>query len=377
MTRFAIGLTLLSAALVPTSALAGKCDTLVAQAGTAQGAELVAAYGKLLACDQTEAKAAYVDFMKNSGDAETLVDLSVLAIDKKVYAEVWNSLDKIKEYSARDKVAKGVGEACGDHPEVVTFLKGAYFGLRDIQLGKWADAYVACDNDEVVGFIKSKVVEPPARSFDEKYNIVLKIWTEKKRKDALADFSTAAVAAAGNGGPFSSILDSMDQAVQPTELGADITEEDRKALEQALVGIAGQVQPEFSKQVADKLFNAGAEEAAASLLPKIYPDRVQAGGGLLYGVAAVESCDKEAVIHYATVTEPAKRWSVVSDLEGPARQFKARLKCTASDPWPVLATPEPVMDDKAVEAWAAELEAEWASKVPDVKLRAEKGLSLD
>jgi len=376
MTRFAIGLTLLAAAFAPTSALAGKCDALVAKAESAEGADLVAAYEQLLACDQAEAKAAYVDFMKNSGDAQTLVDLSIAAIDKKVYAEVWNSLDKIKDYSARDKVASGVGKACGDHPEVVTFLKGAYFGLRDIQLGKWSDAYVMCENDEVVGFVQSKVVEPPARSFDEKYNIVLKIWAEKKRTEALADFTKAAVAASSNGGPFSSILDSMNQAVQPTELGAQMTDADRKALEEALVEVANQVEPEFAKQVADKLFNAGAEARAASLLPKIYPDRVQEGGMLMYGVASVESCDKEAVIHYTTVTEPAKRWSIISDVEGPARAFKAKLKCTASDPWPVLATPEPVADSKQVDDWADQLEAEWAAKGLDVKLKSEKDFEL-
>ena len=56
--------------------------------------------------------------------------------------------------------------------------------------------------------------------------------------------------------------------------------------------------------------------------------------------------------------------------------FKARLKCTADGEWPVLVTPEPVADAKAVDSWAEGLEAEWAAKIPDVKLRAEKGFGL-
>lgn len=375
MTRIALGLTLSLAALAPTAAWAGKCDSIAAKASSTEGDELVAAYKELLACDTEEAKAAYAEFMKNSGDAETLSALSVAAIDGKVYAEVWGSLDQIKDYSQRNAVARGVGEACADHAEIETFLKGAFFGLRPIQLGKWEDAYVRCQSDEVEGFLAGQVTNPPKRAFDEKYNTVLKIWVERKGKDALTELKAAAVAAAGNGGPFSSILDAMDQSVQPTELGATMTDADRQVLQDALVEVASKVEPDFSKQVADKLFNAGAEDAAASLLPSIYPDRVQEGGKLLYGVASVESCDKEAVIHYTTVTEPAKRWSIISAVEGPARGFKAKLKCDAGE-WPVLATPEPVKDDKAVDTWAEELEKEWAGKGLDVKLKSEKGFEL-
>lgn len=373
MTRLALGLTLLA---LPGLAYAGKCDSLVAKADTATGADLVGAYQNLLKCDKGEAEGAYIDFMTKTGDAETLIDLSLAAIDYKAYTPVWGSLDKIKDYSARKEVAKGVGAACAEHPEVLTFLQGAYYGLRDIQLGKWKAAYVSCESDQLEGFVQGLVEKPPARSFDEKYNTVLKIWVERQGPAGLPVLQKGAVAAAESG-PFSSILESMDQAVQPTELGAEISAEDKKKLQDALTAIAGQVKPEAAKLVADKLFNAGAEAAAASLLPSVYPDRVQAGGGMLYGIASVEICDKEAVLHYAPATDPAKRWSIIADVEAPARAFKPRLKCESTDPWPVLATPEPVADEAAIDTWIAEVEGQWASKGFDVKTRQEKGVALN
>ncbi|MFK7928007.1 MAG: hypothetical protein AB8H79_07445 [Myxococcota bacterium] len=374
MIRIALGLTLLA---VPSLAFAGKCDSLVSKADSAKGADLVAAYQKLLACDKGEAEGAYIDFMTKTGDAETLVDLSLAAIDKKAYTPVWGSLDKIKDYSARKQVAEGVGMACAEHPEVLTFLQGAYYGLRDIQLGKWKTAFIKCESDQLSGFVQGLIEKPPARSFDEKYNTMLKIWVERKGADGLGVLQKGAVTAAGNEGPFSSILDSMNQAVQPTELGAEISDADRKTLQDALTAVAGQVKPESAKLVADKLFNAGAEAAAASLLPAVYPDRVQSGGGMLYGVASVEICDKEAVLHYAPATDPAKRWSIITDVEAPARAFKPRLKCESADAWPVLATPEPVVDGKAIDAWITEVQGQWASKGFDVKLREEKGIALN
>lgn len=374
MTRTFLGLTLVAAGvLTSTVASAGKCDALVAKSGSESGEALVKAYEQLLACDAGEAKAAFVDFMTASGDAETLTALSVTAIDNKAYQEVWGNISKIKDFSSRGKVVKGVGESCADHPEVVTFLKGAYYGLRPIQLAHWEGAYVSCGNEDLQGFIKSQVAAPPKRTFDEKYNTVLKIWTEREGKGALEALSAAAVAAAPEG-PFTSILESMNRAVQPTGLGASITDEDRKLLEQALVKVAGQVDPAKAREVADRLFNAGAEDAAASLLPVIYKDRVQSDGSLMYGVASVETCDKQAIIHYAAVTEPGKRWSIQKDVEGPARAFKPKLKCDSGE-WPVLFTPEPVAGSGDVDAWAKDLEAEWGAKT-DAKLKGEKAFAL-
>lgn len=365
----------LGVALVPSTANAGKCDYIAKKADSAKGASLVSAYKQMLRCSADEAKASYVDFMKNSGDIDTLIDLSVTAINGKAYAEVWGSTDKMTDFSQRKDLAKGVGAACKDNAEVVTFLKGAFFGLRPIQLGHWADAYVTCESDEIATFIEAQIKAPPKRTFDEKYNTVLKIWTDRNGKAALPVLGEAAVVAAAEG-PFNAVLDAMNASVQPTGLGQTITDDDRKLLQDALVGVAGKVSAEQARFVADGLFNAGAEEAAASLLPVIYKDRVQADGSLLYGVASVESCDGQAILHYATVSEAGKRWSIIADVEGPARGFKAKLKCETDGDWPVLVTPEPVGSAGDVADWAKARAEEWTAKGTEAKLKAEKAVSL-
>jgi hypothetical protein len=377
MTRLALALSALalSALALPSAANAADCAAVAKQANAAEGEALVTAYKAYLQCDKAEAEAAFFDLMTITGDVDTLVDLSIAAIEAKAFAPVWNSLDKIKDYSARDKVAAGIGEACATKPDVVVYLKGAYFGLKDIKFAQWDDAYVACDNQEVDAWLQGLVEKPPNRSYDEKYNTLLSIWVKRKAQAGLGNLKLAAIAAAAEG-PFSSVLDAMNQAVQPTELGADMTDEDRKTLEKALVEVASAVDPEKAKLVADMLFNAGAEKAAASLLPKVYPDRVQADGRLLYGVATVETCDKEVVIHFAQATDPAARWAIGSDVEAPARTFKPRLKCTAEAAWPVLVTPEPVANAKAVSEWVTKLQSEWTGKGFDVKLREEKAIAL-
>lgn len=372
MTRFALALSVLA---LPALANAGECDAIAKKANSAQGAELISAYKDYLKCDKAEAEAAFFDLMQVTGDVGTLVDLSLAAIEMKAYAPVWNSLEKIKDYSARDQVAAGIGTACSDNAEVVVYLKGAYYGLKDIKFAQWDDAYIACDNEEVDAFLQGLVEKPPKRSYDEKYNTLLHIWVKRKGKSGLGNLTKAAIGAAAEG-PFPSALDAMNQAVQPTELGASLTDEDRATLEKALVEVASAVDPEKAKQVADMLFNAGAESSAASLLPTVYPERVQADGRLLYGVAAVETCDKDVVIHFADATDPASRWAISADVEAPARTFKPRLKCTPDKPWPVLVTPEPVVDAKAVGDWVATLESEWTGKGFEVKTRPEKAIVL-
>ena len=141
--------------------------------------------------------------------------------------------------------------------------------------------------------------------------------------------------------------------------------------------VAGAVLPEQAALVADRLFNAGSESAAASLLPAVYPERVQGNDMFLYGTAAVEACDGQAIIHYAAVYEPAKRWSILQDVEEPSRAFKPKLKCSADGPWPVLVTSEPLAEKSGLDNWAKELESQWINKGNEVKLKGEKSITLN
>ncbi len=373
MTRLILALTLLA----PGSALAGKCDALASKADSAKADALVSAYTELMACDKAEAEAAYSEFVRAAEDTDTTVGLAVVAIEAQAYLPVWSMLDDIKDYSQRDAISKAVGDQCKDHPDIVNFLQGAYFGLKNTAFGKWDEALISCESDSLQTFIDNTAAAPPAVTYDEKYNTLLKVLVTRQGPDALPVLQRAAVEAATNGGPFNAIIEKMNDAVVPDELGADIPPEDRKRLEKVLVSVAGAVAPEQAAMVADRLFNAGAEKAAASLLPNIYPDKVQSDGSLLYGVAAIENCDNQAYIHYAAVTEPAKRWSIMADVEAPARGAKQRLKCATDGSWPVIATSEPVASEADLMIWITDVQKQWENKGNSVKVRQEKGIALN
>lgn len=356
---------------------AAACDALASKASAVKGEQIVTTFRELARCDAKLAERHFYDFMRSSTDVGTLVSLSLAALDAGVFQPVWNMMEKVPDYSARDEVAKGVGAHCADHSSVLPFVQGGYSALGDRQFNSWREALGACDAPALVTWLEQTAANPPAVAYDEKYNTIIESLVKKKRVEALPLLEQAAIAAGKSGGPFSTLLDRMADAVRPATFGGKVAPEDQKKLEDALGRIAAAVPPEQARLVADRLYQNGAEEAAAALLPRIYPDRVQAGGKMLYGVAAVESCDKEAVVHYATVTDPARRWSIVDDVTDSARRdFKPRLKCTAEGDWPVLTTPEPAVSKGEIDTWAAALVEEWGAKGLTAKLREEKGIDL-
>lgn len=352
------------------------CLAIAKKASTVAPDQMGPTYTSLVACDAKVAEERFDDFMRASKDVDTLVALSLAAIDGGVNAPVWAMLEKIPDIAVRDPVAREVGAECASHPAVVGFLQGAHANLRDRQFGMWREGFKGCASPELDAWLAQVVAKPPAVSYDEKYNVVSESLVKRKRAEALPVLQEAAIAAGGNGGPFTTILDAMNEAVRPETFGAQISDEDRAKLEKALVEVARKVSPELASQVADRLYQAGAESAAASLLPVVYADRTQGKGTLVYGVAAVESCDKEAVVHYAEVSEPGKRWSIVDDVQQTALAFKPRLKCTAEGPWPVLTSPQPLAKG-GLEEWVAKIEADWTAQGLKVSLREEKAFALD
>jgi len=314
--------------------------------------------------------------MKASSEVDTLINLSLTAIRAQAFTPVWKMMDKIPDYSARDEVAEGVGLACSTEPSVITFLQGAYFGLRDIQFQQWDDAFVVCESPSFDTWLQERVSDPPASSYNDKYNTVVTIYVKRKGADSLAALERAAIEAATKGGPFNTIIEFMSDSIQTRGRRKQEGGESQQKLETSLINVAGSVGPQQAALVADRLYNTGSEAAAATLLPRVYPDRVQSDDQMLYGAAAIEFCEKQVVIHFASVREPAKRWSILTDIEEPMRAFKPRLKCSPSDPWPVLATAQPISETTEITTWVDTLLTQWSDKGFTVKSKSEKEITL-
>lgn len=390
----------LLAAFVP-SAHAG-CETLVAKVPNLDHAAVGPAFSELVKCDKKMAESSFPKYLERAASApapeprldengeelpptgptavDFVTDLFIRAVDGDVWNPAWNAIGKITSYEMRDIVASRVGESCASKPKVVSFLQGAYFGLRDIEFQQWDDAFVTCGDAKLWAWVESQVKAPPAKQFDEKYVALLAIYVRRLRADALPALQEGATKAASSGGPFTAMLAKMGEAVEP-RLGESPDPADQEKLVAAMVALAKAVDTEKARGVAQELANAGAEGPAASLLPTLYSDRIQAGGSFLYGAAVIEAgtCGgkKAAIIHYTTATEPGKRWSILGDLEAPMRASKPRLKdCQMEEPWPVVHTPEPIRSAADIDEWAAERQAEWAAKGYDAKLQKEKPIAL-
>lgn len=360
------------------TALAGNCDALTAAIPKTDRAQLVGLLDKLVACDKNEANKSFKAFVRAGSDVDTLVDLSLSAVAHELYQPVWDTLEQLTDYKARETVAQRVGGLCQDNVAVLPFLQGGYFAANERAFRMWSEAMVTCGSGELSEWIRQRATDPPARTYDDKYSSLLDALVERDGPKALPTLERAAVVASERGGPFTTVLEKMSAAVSPREIGASMSKENQNLLADAYVNVGnGGVRPEQAALVADRLYQNGFLPRAASLLKVVYGDRVQGDGTLLYGVASIEHCGGEAVIHVAEAYDPSKRWSINADVEGPARSFKQRLKCETPDQWPVMVTTSPVTSAAEVEEWAAALEKDWTAKKLVVRMREEKALVLN
>jgi hypothetical protein len=373
---------LILAGVLASSPAEAACESLIHRASGSSGSALATNFKALARCSQDEADAAFDSLLPRAKSVDTLVALSMAAIETDVWNPVWRVLGHdALDYDVRDQISDRIGSQCGNNPKIVSFLKGAYFALRDIQFQQWDDALVACQSADLNQWLIQQAEKAPSSMFDEKYNALLGVVAARLGTDALPIFATAAIKAA-NDGPFDAILMQMDAAVQPG-IGEPIKPEDQARLETQLVKIASAVNRDKARSVADRLANAGASEAAAQLLPTVYPDRVTSSGGFEYGAASIERADcdgtKSVVIHLARVEEPGKRWIILNDVRGPLQAVKPKLaKCTAEgSEWGVSTTPEPIGSSKDVDKWIESIEKQWTEKGYEVSVRKEKTIILD
>ena len=374
-------LPLLAAAALFSAPATAACEREVAAAQKKQGAAVAPAFESVIACDAKIAKQTFPTLLQQTTDVESILALSMAAIDNEVWNPVWEMLSLIKDYDARDEVAAAIGGKCAENERVVSFLQGAYFGLRDIEFSRWEGALVTCEADSFDAWLVSTVESPPAKQYDEKYSKVAEIYVKRKGVASLEALSKAGVKAAENNGPFDAVLIAMDAAVAP-QLGADISTEDQAALETALVAMAKSLPPEQAKSIADRLSNAGSSSAAASLLPAIYPERMRGGNSFVYGGIAIESGEckggKTAILHVAEVHESGKRYIIANDANAGMSAFGPKLKKCEMDTetWPVIISAEP-LDSNGLDEFYAMIESQWSEKGYQVKRRDENKIVLD
>lgn len=364
------------AVMLSAPAWAGPCDDLVDKVEKTDAEQIPALYREVHACDKGVAEKAFGSFMRKSTDTGLLTDLSLASIDLESYDPVWNMMEQIPDYAVRDEIARRVGALCQDNVGVLPFLRGGYYAMNERAFGMWKEAFLTCGSNELTDWLKSEIASPPARTYDDKYNSLLTATVKRLKSDALPPLERAAIAAAERGGPFTNVLEKMQEAARPGGMGSEMSTEDKAKLAKSLVQVGKQVRPEQAALVADRLYQTGHKVEAAGLLKVVYGDRVQEDGTLLYAVTATEHCGGNAVVHVIEVFEPSKRWSVVSDVEGPARALKQRLKCDTDEDWPVIVSAMPMRDSTEVDNFAATIERKWADKNLVVKLRKEKPIRL-
>lgn len=363
--------------LLGSSAFAGECDALVDAVPSVAREEIATHFDKLVDCSPKVAEKNFKAFVRASGDVGTLVDLSLKAIEREQYKPVWDMLEQLTDYQARQDVAHRVGGLCQDQVGVLPFLQGGYFAANDRAFRMWSEAFSTCDSEGLTKWMIEKIADPPSRMYDEKYNSLLDAAVERMGPKALPLLERAAVAASGRGGPFTSILEKMLETMRPEGIGAQLSDEAKLKLADAYVRVGnGGVRPEQAALVADRLFQQGYKERAASLLTVVYGDRVQPDGRLMYGVASVEHCGGQAVVHIASVYEPSKRWAIQPDVDALARSFKQRLKCETDGEWPVFVTRSPVATEADVLTHGDGIVKRYTEKNLATKLREEKPLTL-
>jgi hypothetical protein len=338
----------------------------------AQGLQVAAAFSAAASCDRKVAGDHLDAAVKRTGDVESLVVLARAAIDAGLTTQVHGMLEQIPDYAAREETARGIGAACTEDPEVLTYVLGLHSALRDRAFVAWSGAIRSCRAEELTAQLEKLAGQPPANAFDDKYATIVDLYAGKRRVEAIPVLEKAAIASS-EGGPFPVVVDALVKAGTPEGIGTRPEGAAREALVGALVRISAAATPEQVTVIADKLVAMGAEDAAAKLLVHIYPDRVQADGGFVYGVAGIETCEGEAVLHWAVVKEPGTRWAISRDVETLVQGFPRRLKCKDTSPYVVVTSPGPAASPAAVSDWAMGVAADVG---PEAKVREESGLTL-
>ena len=363
---------MIAIALWAAAAHAADCRAVTDKATKATGAAVAPAFQAVAACDKATAEARYADWMKATGDVPNLVALSLAAIDAGIYGPVGTQLEAVG--AARSEVAEGVGSACADHPAVAAYFEALHATAKDRTFAAWRDGLNACAAPALDAFLARAAAAPPAEPVSEKYATVVQAYARHAGIAALPALQAGAIAAGKAGGPFDPALDALVDAVRGFGFGAQVSAADRPALDASLTAVARAVPSAQARKVAEKLASVGSAPAADALTAVVYADRLD-HGKLLWGVAATEACDGQAVVHWAVGASAATVWSVQAPATAAVAAFKPKLKCTTPG-WPTaVVSPEPFADADGVRTWAAGLVSGLAGKA-EASEKEEKAIDL-
>lgn len=321
------------------TAEAASCGSYVNQAASQKGAGLVRTFAKLAKCDKAMAEDNFLGaFVPRATDVDTMVQLTETAITAGVFSSTGKLLGAIPRANRND-VASGIGSKCETNPQVVKFLQSTYFMLNNTDFMRWDDAYESCGSTDIDTWFKTQIMGTPTSR--DKYGTLLEIFAKKNGVNSLAVLQEAAIKSADNE-HFDTIIMQMNNAVQPG-LGETMSDDSRTAFENAILAIAAKA-PSKALILAQQL-NSVNSTRSGELLKITYADRLK-DGLLSYGVVAVEAGEckgkKQAVLHVATVTDPAKRMVVLQEATGPIRSSSPKLKKCETGEWPISITSEPI-----------------------------------
>jgi hypothetical protein len=355
------------------TAEAASCGSYVTQAASQEGAGLVRTFAKLAKCDKTMAEDNFLGaFVPRATDVDTMVQLSEMAITAGVFASTGKLLGAIPRANRND-VASGIGSKCENNPEVVKFLQSAYFMLNNTDFMRWDDAYESCESADIDTWFQTQIMANPTSR--DKYNTLLDIYVKKNGLKALPVLQDAAIQSVDNE-YFDGIITQMNNAVQPG-LGESMSDENRSAFEDAILAIATKA-PSKALILAGQL-NSVNSTRSGELLKISYADRLT-DGLLSYGVVAVEAGEckgkQQAVLHVATVTDPAKRMVVLQDATGPIRASKPKLKGCETGEWPISITSEPIASSE-LDDLVQTLQSKYEGDGYKVKVVNEATIALD
>ena len=139
---------LLAATLGPSTAEA-SCQYLVRRANASSRFHLARNFTSLAKCSQQEAEASFNGLLL-ARRVSIHWSTSVWPPSRRRSGHPYGaclSHDAL-DYDVRDQVATVIGREGTENLKIVAFLKGAYFGLRDLEFQQWDDALVAYQDSD-------------------------------------------------------------------------------------------------------------------------------------------------------------------------------------------------------------------------------------